>query len=132
MTEIKLPDYLFVYGILNDGRHSAATLGNAVKVRKAYGNAHVCLESYEHGEVDGSLLPVQSAAHLEELDYIEGSGYERVTIECDEGAFVQTYWYKDMPLNVDTSTGKNDLVLLNSFLINNHLVNLHRGVFRNV
>ena len=132
MTEIKLPDYLFVYGILNDGRHSAATLGNAVKVRKAYGNAHVCLESYEHGEVDGSLLPVQGAAHLEELDLIEGSGYERVTIECDDGVFVQTYWYKDMPLNVDTSTGKNDLVLFSSFLIDNQLINLHRGVFRDV
>lgn len=132
MTEIKLPDYLFVYGILNDGRHSAATLGNAVKVRKAYGNMHVCLESYEHGEVDGSLLPVQSAAHLEELDYIEGDGYRRITIECDLGV-VQTYWYKDMPLNVDTSTGKNNLVLLNSCL-GKHLalINLHKGVFRNV
>lgn len=132
MTEDKLPDYLFVYGILNDGKHSAATLGNAVKVRKAYGNMHLCLESYEHGEVDGSLLPVQSAAHLEELDYIEGDGYRRITIECDDGAFVQTYWYKDMPLNVDTSTGKNNLVLLNSLWSHNPLINLHRGVFRNV
>ena len=132
MTEIKLPDYIFVYGILHRSKYSAATLGNAVKVRKAYGGAHVCLESYEHGEVNGSLLPVRGAAHLEELDLIEGSGYERVTIECDDGAFVQTYWYKDMPLNVDTSTGKNDLVLFSSFLIDNQLNDLHRGVFRNV
>lgn len=132
MTEIKLPDYIFVYGILHRSNYSAATLGNAVKVRKAYGGAHVCLESYEHGEVNGSLLPVQGAAHLEELDLIEGSGYERVTIECDYGAFVQTYWYKDMPLNVDTSTGKNNLVLFSSFLIDNQLNDLHRGVFKDV
>ena len=130
MSDERIPDYLFVYGILHRSRYSAATLGNAVKVRKAYGGNHVCLESYEHGEVNGSLLPVTDAEHLAYLDTIEGSGYKRVTIDCDDGAFVQTYWYKDMPLNVDTSTGKNNLVLFSSFLIDNQLTDLHKGVFR--
>lgn len=103
----RIPDYLFVYGILNDGSHSKATLRHVVKVRKAYGNRHVCLESHMDGEVDGALLPVLSPQHLAYLDSIEGDGYRRVTVH-DGGtdALVQTYWYKDMPINVDSSTGK--------------------------
>lgn len=130
MTEIKLPDYLFVYGILRSARLSTAVLGGAVKVRKAYNNMHVCLECHEHGEVDGCLLPVMDAEHLAYLDRVEGSGYRRVDVRCNDGAHVQTYWYKDMPLNVDTSTGEPALVIHSSFITDNSLTDLHRKVYQ--
>ena len=130
MTEIKLPDYLLVYGILRSARLSTAVLGGAVKVRKAYNNMHVCLECHEHGEVDGCLLPVMDAEHLAYLDRVEGSGYRRVDVRCDDGAHVQTYWYKDMPLNVDKSTGEPALVINISFMTDNSLTDLHRKVYQ--
>ena len=111
MEEIRIPDYLFVYGVLQRTNQMQATLGNVVKVRKAYGGAHVCLESHEHGEVTGGMLPVRDEDHLAELDLIEGPGYRRVFVPNEYDKLIQTYWYKDMPLNVDTSTGKPDLVL---------------------
>ena len=76
MSDERIPDYLFVYGILQRRGYAAATIANAVKVRKAYGNMHVCLESYEHGEVNGSLLPVKDREHLAYLDTIEGPGIQ--------------------------------------------------------
>lgn len=111
MDEIQVPDYIFVYGVLQRTNQMQATLGNVVKVRKAYGGAHVCLESHEHGEVTGGMLPVRDEEHLAELDLIEGSGYKRVFVPNEYGKLIQTYWYKDMPLNINLNTGVPDLVL---------------------
>lgn len=110
MEEIVVPDYIFVYGILNREDQKPATLYNVVKVQKAYNNMHVCLEHHDWGVVDGSMLPVRDAEHLAVLDSIEGDGYRRVTIPNVYGKVIHTYWYKDMPLDVDTSTGEANLV----------------------